>query len=218
MAGIIKLGSQTIAPTGRATVAYQFDDMGQSYLDGVRGEAAKILAEARAEAVRIKAKAAEDGKQAALQAVEATLRSKIDEQLKSLLAALGQAVSGIEQSRQAWQKHWENYAIQLSVAIAERIIRRELVAQPQIAAALVREALELAAGQRRIVLRLSPADHAGLAGQAELWVKQLGLLAEPQIIADPEITPGGCRVETEHGSIDERIEVQLARVAEELLS
>jgi len=35
-------------------------------------------------------------------------------------------------------------------------------------------------------------------------------------VADPDITPGGCRVDTQFGSIDQQLETQLARIEEEL--
>ena len=41
-------------------------------------------------------------------------------------------------------------------------------------------------------------------------------LGEPQIVADATVSPGGCRVETRFGSIDQTFEAQLARVEEEL--
>ena len=40
--------------------------------------------------------------------------------------------------------------------------------------------------------------------------------AAAELAADENISPGGCRVETEHGSIDQQIEAQLARILEEL--
>lgn len=218
MAGIIKCSGRTHSPSGEASVAYQFDDMGQAYLDRVRAEASKIIADARGEAARIKAKAADEGKQAAMQAVEASLRAKIDQQVQSLVGALKQAVNSITQSRQAWQQQWETHGIHVAIAIANRIIRREIATTPEISLDLIREALQLASGQQRIIIRLNHADHAALAGKAEQIVRELGHVAETQIIADAAISPGGCRVETPYGAIDQQIETQLARITKELLS
>jgi flagellar assembly protein FliH len=38
-----------------------------------------------------------------------------------------------------------------------------------------------------------------------------------RIVADESITAGGCRVDTEFGSLDQQLEAQLARITEELL-
>jgi flagellar assembly protein FliH len=217
VASIIKFGQRTASAAPAAGPAYQFGDMGDSYLDRVRGEAARIIAQARAEAAQIKAQAAEQGKQSALEAVEASLRTRIDQQLQSLLAALQQAVQQISQSRQAWQRHWETHGVKVAAAIAERIVRRELSRDPEIPLTLVREALQLATGGGRITVRLNPADHAALADRAAELTRQMSLVAAAQIVADPGVSPGGCRVETELGAVDNTLETQLARITEELV-
>jgi len=216
MAGIIKAGQRSPPATLSPSSAYQFDDMGDAYLNRVRGEAAKIIADARAEAARLKAQAAEDGKQAAMKAVEASLRARIDQQTQSVVKALGQAVQAIEQSRQAWQQHWETHALSVAMAIARRVVRRELAHAPEITVDLVREALELASGHQPIVVRMNPEDHAALGSRVEQVIQQLRLVGQAQIVADPTIASGGCKVETDYGAIDGQVATQLARIAEEL--
>ncbi len=216
MAGIIKVGQRTMPTTSGAPSAYPFDDMGDAYLSRVRAEAAQIIADARVEAARLRAQAADDGKLAAMKAVEESLRARIDQQAHSVVKALGHAVQAIEQSRQAWQRHWEQHAVAVALAIARRVVRRELAHAPEIAVALVREALELASGHQPIVLRMNPDDHTALGPQVEHVVAQLRLVGQAQVIADPTIASGGCKVETQFGAIDGQVATQLARIAEEL--
>ena len=217
MAGIIKAAGLTEHAVGATLRAFQFDDVGQAYLDRVRGEAAQLLADAKRQAAQIKAKATEEGRQAAIQVVEASLRTRLDQQLHSALAAVKQAAHEIAQSRQTWQQHWEQHVVALAVAIAGRICRRELAAQPEITLALVREALELAAGNAEITLRLHPDDHVSLADRTDAIRKTLSTLGAVRVVADPAITAGGCRVDTQFGSLDQQLEAQLARINEELL-
>jgi flagellar assembly protein FliH len=216
MAGIIKVGQRTHPATPSRASAYPFDDMGDAYLSRVRSEAAKIIADARAEAARLKAQAAEEGKQTAMKAVEASLRARIDQQTQSVVKALSQAVQAIEQSRQSWQRHWEEHAVAVAMAIARRVVRRELAHAPEIAVDLVREALELASGHQPIVVRMNPDDHRALGTQVEQVVEKLRLVGQAQIVADPTIASGGCKVETDFGAIDGQLATQLARIAEEL--
>src|SRR5262245_17337090 len=218
MAGIIKTAGTTEAASGGALRAYQFDDVGRSYLDRVRGEAARIVAEARQEAAKIKAKAVEEGRQAAIQTVQASLRTRLDQQLAECLSALREAAEGISAARHTWQQHWEAHTVALATSIAARLCRRELSRQPEITLHWVRETLELAAGSGEIVLRLNPSDHAALGHKAETIAKHLTGLGAVRIVADPAISAGGCRVDTQFGSLDQQIEAQLARVSEELLS
>jgi flagellar assembly protein FliH len=218
MAGIIKASGLPQPAVKGAAQAFQFDDMGRSYLDRLRAEAAKIVEEARQQAAKIKAQAAEDGKQAAIQAASNTLRARLDQELASVLAALAQSVQTIEQSRHAWQRHWEQHAVKLAAAIAERLCRHELSRQPEITLRWIREALELASGSARVTVRLSPADQQTLGQQIEPIKRQLAGLGAVEVVADPAITPGGCRIDTEFGSLDQQLESQLARITEELLA
>ena len=218
MAGIIKASGQSDAFTKAPFKAYHFDDVGQSYLGSVRSQASEIINQARKESAQIKAKATEEGRQAGIQAAQASLKTRLDQQLGEILAALRQAVTHIEQSRHAWQQHWEQHAVHLAAAIAARICRRQLARQPEISLTWIREALALAGNNTEVVLRLHPDDHAPLAQQIEKLKSELTGLGAVKIIADPAITAGGCRVDTQFGSLDQQLESQLARITEELLS
>ncbi len=199
-------------------MAFNFADMGSTYLTKVQGEANKIVAEARAEAAKIRKEAAEEGRRAAMQSVEATLRGKVEQQLQTIVPALQQAVQSVLDARQVWQRHWEQHALKLATAIASRIVRREVQRVPLITVELVREALQLAAGNERITLRLHPTDHATLQDHITKLTAEMNSLTQTRVIADPAITAGGCRVDTEFGSIDQQLEAQLARITEELLA
>ena len=100
--------------------------------------------------------------------------------------------------------------------MAERVIRRELRTTPQISETLVREALELAAGSPEVRLHLNPTDHESLARYAAELARTCARLAPAEVVPDPSVSPGGCRVETRFGAIDQTVEAQLARLAEEL--
>jgi flagellar assembly protein FliH len=106
--------------------------------------------------------------------------------------------------------------VRLAVAIARRIVRRELHSHPEIAVEWIREALALAVGSGRIQLYLHPQDHAALGDEVRELVAGLGQLGETEIVADSQISPGGCRVVTQFGEVDQRLETQLARIEEEL--
>jgi flagellar assembly protein FliH len=201
------------------TVAFNFDDMAaraNQCLEAVRGEAAKLLSEAQQEAGALRERAEAEGRREGLAAIEHMADERLAQELTSLRPALQRAVQEIRDAKQAWLQHWEKSAIHVAAAIAARLIRRELSRDPQIAITLVREALELAAGSAQLKIRLNPADHANLHGQVQSVARELAPLAETELIADPHVTPGGCRVETRFGVIDQQFESQLARIEEEL--
>lgn len=197
------------------SVAFNFDDMAvqaNRYLGKVRAEAAQIVAKARREAGAVREKAEREGRQAGWQAVEQIVR----EQLATALPALRQVIQDIQHAKQAWLTHWEASAVHVSAAIAQRLIRRELTRQPEITLTLIREALELAAGSSQVRIHLNPADHKEIGERAEALIQELSTLTTAELLADPEVTPGGCRVETRFGIIDQQFEAQLKRIEEEL--
>ena len=220
MSGIIKAGQwhKGTAETLQS-VAFNFEDMShqaRNYLEAVRSEAARILAEAKRQAQMVAEAARQQGRQAAMEEAERGAEARLQQKLHSALPALEQAVTSIRQAQQAWLKHWEQQTVRLAVAIAERVIRRQLQQTPEITRDLVREALELALGGGRVRLHLHPQDYEAIEKQLPAIAAQIHPLAAADIVADPEIRPGGCRVTTEFGTLDQQIESQLARIEEEL--
>jgi flagellar assembly protein FliH len=200
-------------------VAFNLEDMSRQadkYLDQVRIQAAQIVVEAQKQADAVRRKAEEDGKQAAFRAAEKVLDQKVGAKIESLLPALENAVAQLADARQNWLKHWELSTVKLACAIAEKITRRRLPDQPQIAVSLVREALEMATGWPHIQIQLNPLDRESVGGQVERLIKELQSVATAEIIADPSIELGSCRVETQHGVIDQQFSAQLARIETEL--
>lgn len=221
MATIIRHDQPSETHTGRAVqpVAFDLADMhGQAdhYLESVRREAAKIVQQAHQQAEQIRRKAEAAGRQAAEQAVERILDEKVAKRMETLLPALEKLVAEIRDTKGHWLDQWEQSAVRVSTAIAERVIRRELKRQPEITLDLVREALELAVGSEELTLRLSPEDYENLGPQVQRLAESLSPLAPATVVADPTISPGGCRVETRHGQIDQQIEAQLRRIEQEL--
>lgn len=106
-------------------------------------------------------------------------------------------------------------ATDLALTIARHVIRRELRTDPrQVIAVVQRAAAILPIASRTIRLFLNPADAAtirenlsSLEGEQSAW----------QIVEDPALGCGGCRIETENSRVDASIERQIAAIAVELL-
>ena len=216
MSTIIKTGDGVQEAQG---VPFNFDDLAgqaQRYLEKVRGEALQIVAKAQKDAESLRQKAEVEGRKEGQAAVEQLIQKQLGAQLTTLMPALRQVVEEIRRARQSWLIHWEKSAVHVAAAIAARLARRELSRHPEIPLALVREALELAAGGAELRLHLSPQDLAALKPQVEALLAEFSSLGTAELAADPQVTPGGCRVETRFGTIDQQFEAQLARIEEEL--
>ncbi|HND53452.1 MAG TPA: FliH/SctL family protein [Pirellulaceae bacterium] len=182
-----------------------------------RREAAETLARARAEADEIRRAAEADGRRAAREEAQLELQRAVEAQLNDAPAAWRQLVDEIERSRQQWLARWQHDAVSLACEIAARVIRSELRQRPELTLGLVREALELAAGRPRVVLALHPRDLELLSGQLGQLLAEMGRVATVEVAADSRLEPGGCRVTSEFGELDQQWTTRLARIEAELL-
>lgn len=216
MATIIKAGHLRSDNLATQKVAYQLDDMtvrASDYLDRVRKEASRIIAEAQKQAEAIQSESKAKGMELAHADARSQIGEEIEHRWQTLMPALEK---GIDQTRRQWMASWEQNLVRLATQIAARIVRRELKVQPDIPLELIREALELASGQGTITLHLHPEDHTSLGDRIENLAGQIGRLGPTNIVADDSITQGGCKVVSQFGVIDQQIESQLARIEREL--
>src|SRR5262245_7241308 len=83
--------------------------------------------------------------------------------------------------------------------------------------AAVREVVRRARERSRLTLRVSPSDHAAI--REHLGTVLEGLEAgQVELVPDERVELGGCLVETPSGSLDGRLEVQLANLRQALLA
>lgn len=104
---------------------------------------------------------------------------------------------------------------ELALTIARHLVRREIHAEPGEIVAVVRQAAaELPVATRRVRVVLAPADasivRAALGGDE---VED----ARWEIIEDPSVQRGGCRIESEHSRIDATVERRLAAIVAQVL-
>lgn len=219
MSTVIKSGKRQHATPPGATRQGDNDDLSEpqeNYLDAVRHQAVLLVRKAQTEAAAIRAQAAAAGQQVERETAERLLQKQVDKQLETLLPALQQVLQEIRQAKQSWLAQWQQQVVTLAVGIAECVVRRELQSVPQITLDLVQEALELASGNAEISVHLYPQDYKNLGPQVERLAAEICHLAPSHVIADDQVTAGGCRVETKFGTIDQQIDAQLSRIAEEL--
>jgi flagellar assembly protein FliH len=221
MATIIRKDSVSAATVTQAgqPVAFSFADMrgeARDYVETVRREAAKIVQQAHSQAEQIRRQAEAAGRKAAEAAAERALDDKISKRLNTLLPALEQLLKEIDDAKGELVARWERSALQVITAIAERVVRRRLEKEPEIALDVIADALRLAAGSADITLHVNPTDCENLGSAIERLSATLCRLAPSYIVSDPAISAGGCRVVTKFGEIDERIEAQLRRIEQDL--
>ncbi len=114
----------------------------------------------------------------------------------------------------------EREVVAIALAIARKVLGREVRSGSEAVVDLAAAALAEARARREVVLRVSPADAAAI-GAARHRLSAALARAPLEVREDPSIEPGGAVVDTEAGRIDARVETQLeaiARAIEEALA
>jgi flagellar assembly protein FliH len=190
-------------PVGPAPAARE---AGLSSVNEGQRIAAAIIARAHEQARDIAAAAEEKG-------LELGLCRALEQEgpaLRSASAALTEAAERLAATRLELQRQLEATLPELAVAVAERILRRELSVRPDTLAHVIREALTVVAPAGRITVRLHPDDAAILARHRALLDEVTGA-AELRVETSIEAGPGGCFVETESLTLAAGLPQQLER-------
>ena len=94
--------------------------------------------------------------------------------------------------------------LELITKVVEQVVNHELVTSPQSLQQLVSDALDLLPQTPSVVLEINPRDRTLL----ESVIARLP--AQWLVREDDTITPGGCRLLSEHGEVDATVEGRLA--------
>jgi len=131
-----------------------------------------------------------------------------------LVQSLEQLLAGMEQLQRRACRDLESEIVRLALDVARKVVGREVQADVETVAGIVRDAVNRVEHAEQITIRMNPGDMQRLA---ELNPRRLDELAEAgrtRFEADASITSGGCRVESDSGDIDARLE-QRFKIVEE---
>jgi flagellar assembly protein FliH len=111
----------------------------------------------------------------------------------------------------------EPFLVELSCAIAEKIIGQQLTLAPEMAIELIRKSLSRRREQGVITLCVAPSQLAFVQAAREELHFAIDSQAELQILPDSTVKDNGCVIRSSFGSIDARIDTQLAEIKKELI-
>jgi flagellar assembly protein FliH len=139
------------------------------------------------------------------------------EALRSAQAALEQAVRALEDERFATLRAQRETVIELALAVARRILEREVAARLDDIEPVLERALPLLAEAGPVVLHLAPGDLETLRAGGAPALERLAGRALAGIEADEDLRPGDARLSAGSSSVDARIDTILERFRAEML-
>src|SRR5208282_4695852 len=159
---------------------------------------------------RQRAEAFEQGRQDA----QKQLRTELDAALAQHREPVARALRKFALERQSYYRRIEAEVVALALAIARKILHRELQIDPQALAGIVRVTLEKLDIGTKVNLHVHPRE---AADWRRYFASQPEGVPTPDVHEDPAIAPGECRIETSLGSTEVGLESQLKEIETGLL-
>ena len=153
----------------------------EGYAAGCKDGAAQTEAERDRAIAAVQAEASERAAGAAAQAVD--LRRRLRQQMEADL-------------------------VRLAVAVARRIVRRELSVDPEALMGIVKSAVEKIAARELLAIRVAPADAARVSAR----LRELHLPERVEVIADSSLAWGAVVFDTARGQHDASVETQIEEI------
>ncbi len=151
---------------------------------------------------------AHEAREAGRREGEAEGRAQAQDELRSTIERLANGISELDQYRGQLLRQTEGDAVQLSIAIARRVLRRELTVDPAAIEGLVRAALERLQSQESCRVRMHPDYVSALRASVE----RLGMTGRVEVIGDAAQEPGAAVFEMSRGSLNASIDSQLKEI------
>jgi flagellar assembly protein FliH len=191
-----------------AAVSYAFEQLEPSAPP--RDGAARLLAQARAQAEEIRAQARAEGFHEGLNAGREAGAAEI----AAAAGTLAAAARGIDELREQEIANLEASAIELALLTAGKILARALETQPELVVDLVRGALRRIADRRRITVLVNPADLERVRAAVGTITARGSGVELCEVISEERVRAGSALVRTSEGEVDASVHTQLARARE----
>ncbi|HEY7392616.1 MAG TPA: FliH/SctL family protein [Bryobacteraceae bacterium] len=139
---------------------------------------------------------------------EAAGRGKAAAEMQPVMERLARSIDEIAKFRPRLRREAEQDLIRLAMAVARRIIRRELTIDPDALHGLILGALEKLQGQEVCRVRLHPSHAAAVTA----CLKQIAAASPVEVIPDASREVGTVIFETDRGNLDASVESQLREI------
>ncbi len=183
-----------------------------------QGVAETCLNEAKQQVDIIKQEAREQGHQSGYQAgyekgllagretIQAEMTAKIQETADQVNVLLTAAQTAADNTI----KGSERLIIDIALAVAQKILAREVRENPATILAIVKTALEKVQGQEKIMIKVNPADLPMVLAVKDELQAATGEEKVLTFAADTSVDRGGCLLDTSYGVVNAKIGPQMA--------
>jgi len=139
------------------------------------------------------------------------------EQLQQLQQVWTEALQQWEGDSARLQREAQQQVLQLARRLAEKVLHRQIAVDPSIVEDQLAHALSHVMRPIEVTVTIHPDDRPAVEEALPELVQQLSNVGQVELVEDPSMMRGGCRVRYGQGTIDASIETQLDRLVETIL-
>jgi flagellar biosynthesis/type III secretory pathway protein FliH len=158
-----------------------------------------------------------EGRAAGMEQGRAEALAEYREKLDAIAGRWSTAVDDWEGARSTMLRTAEVDMLTLAIALAERIVYRQIECDPSVVVDQLRQIVNDLTKPSRVDVLIHPDDRSLIEEALPSVVAVIDSAAQVTVRDDASIDRGGCMVRTGRGMIDARMRTQLRRVAEALL-
>jgi flagellar assembly protein FliH len=174
------------------------------------------LAEAQARISAAERQAGEAGRRADEQIAKA--RADAEDRLGRVATALEHAIAGISGLEHQLVQNSEAELVRLALAVAARVLAREVDADPAWMRTLIESALAEVPDRRRVAVRCAPRDAAAIRERLAATAAAVPGTERLELEEDPALQPGALVLAAQGTRLDASVSTSWERIARALVS
>lgn len=192
----------------------------EDVLAQAQADAAETMADAHVQAAALREAAWQEGLHAgrteARVQVEAEMQAEWSAHKAALREELDTLTRQIGEAREELWRQQEPEMVALALDIARQVVKTEITQNPEVVRAVLSNALRRLTDKENVRVRVSVGDAPRVKEMRQDLLEVVDGLRHLEILDDRRVADGGCVIETNAGSIDAKIETQMAEVARAL--
>jgi len=138
------------------------------------------------------------------------------EKAEKVLRRLEGLIFGLEKTRAELYGKLEQEILDLVFRIAEKVIHAEIRSEDSTRTSILEAGLRKLKDSEKVLIRVAPADLVAIEEALPVLKEQNGMVGKVTLQEDPEVSEGGCVLESDQCEVDGRIEVTLQAIEEAL--
>lgn len=139
---------------------------------------------------------------------QAAIRQEFGTRLEAMQQRIARTIEELSGLRPRYRHEAEEDVVALALAIARRILHRELTVAPEALLGLVKAALEKIEAREVHRVRIRPED----APMVKQFLEAMGLPQRIEVLADPGLDRGAAIFDSSRGSLDASVDTQLSEI------